>query len=206
MTLKAEVIELCKNIANDYDDWSYAAGAFKKKDYKHTELFIDPLWSFSGISALAQPVVGIKNKKIERIWRVVQRGRSYWSFSYPILYPDSSTKRYSLRIKNIGKDKAEEYLRTVLDKGFKHLDENYDLSSEQALLDNLPIHLADFLEEDGGTKYCIARIILGDFEYIERYYNDEIPTSRKKRKEDLEKILACLPEFREKYARTGSVI
>ena len=202
MTLKADVIELCKTVVSEYDDWSYVAGAFKNKSLKHTELFIDPLWVFSGISALAQPVVGLKNKKIEKVRSVAGLVKHPWSFGHSILYPGSDTKRYSLRIRDIEKDNAEEYLRTVLEKGFDYIKASYDCSSEANLLANLP----HYLEGENATKYCIARILIGDFDYIEHFYNDEIPTDWPNDKEALEKIIACLPDFKANFARTGAVL
>ena len=68
MLKKVEVLDLCKKIALDYDGWEFTAGAFKNKQLKHTIKIINPLWSFSPGSALAQPIAGISNKKIDKIY------------------------------------------------------------------------------------------------------------------------------------------
>ena len=53
---------------------------------------------------------------------------------------------------------------------------------------------------------CIVRLVLGDFDFVVRYHNDEIPTAWPKRMADVDKIIAALPELKRRYEETGSVI
>ena len=207
LTRKAQIELLCKKVALDYDGWEYTAKAFKNKELKHTTKIINFLWSGSSISVSSEPIVAINNKKIDKIWKMLGRGGHYWSQSLNIRepqYPDSHTRCFRARIKDIIEDDAEGYIRQVLDIGIQMLDEYWDFSSEENLLLNLPVdRRPELLECHKGICYCIARLLIGDFEYIERYYNDDISTKRPKHKDDLEKIMAHIPEYKDLYEKKG---
>jgi hypothetical protein len=47
---------------------------------------------------------------------------------------------------------------------------------------------------------------LGDFDFVVRYRSDDFKTIYPKRTEELNKIIAKLPELKKRYAETGSVI
>jgi hypothetical protein len=207
LTLSKQIELLCKDIAKDYDGWEYAAKKFQNKLLKHTDKIIIPRWTGSPISISSQPIVGIYNKKIEKIWRYTGKSKGDWSQFLRIMNPENQKLQYRARIKDLVTDNAEDYIRDVLNIGIRMLEENWDFSSEENLLHNLPIDDPTFpyrknglLEDDLGTRYCIARMLLGDFEYIQRFYNDEIETIRPKRKNDLEKLMANLPDIKAAYA------
>ncbi|BFM48198.1 hypothetical protein [Marinomonas sp. THO17] len=199
LTRGKQIELLCKEIANDYEGWEYSAKTFKDKRLKHTDKVIIFRWTGSSISVSSQPIVGILNKKIELVWKILNKGKTDRTQFLRIMRPGSDVHPHRNRITDLEKDNAEEYIREVLDIGIRMLDENWDFSSEEALLRNLP----GLLEDDLGTRYCIAQMLLGDFDYIERFYNDEIETIRPKRKKDLETIIEHIPEFKDKYEKQG---
>lgn len=198
LTRSAQIEVLCKKIAEDYEGWEYTAKAFKNKQLKYVTKIIDFGWMISSVSTSSQPIVAAHISKVQRIWKIIGR-TNRWTQFLRIPHPDHPLRQYDGRFEDVIADNAEAYIREVLDIGMRMLEENWDFSSEENLLRNLP----ELLEDDMGTRYCIARILLGDFDYIERYYNDEIETIRPKRKSDLEKIMAHLPEFRTAYEKKG---
>lgn len=201
---------LCKKIVQDYESWEYTANAFKNKSHKHTELMIDMLWTGSSVSISSQPVVIISNKKIEKIWKKYIVRSVGWTQFMRIMNPVDQRLQYRARIKDLVADNAEGYIRDVLNIGIRMLEENWDFSSEENLLRNLPADdptLSDgkngLLEDDSGTRYCIARMLLGDFEYIQDFYNDEVKTKRPKRKADLEKLMQHVADMKSAYDKQG---
>lgn len=203
LTRGKEIEALCKKIAEEYEGWEYSAKAFKNKELGHTVKTVSFLWTGSSASILAQPIVTLVNKRVEKVWKLTNKGAA-WSQFLRVMRPGSEIHPHRIRIKDPEKDNAEGYIREVLDIGIQMLEDNWDFSSEENLLRNLPVdRFPELLKNDMGTRYCIARLLLGDFEYIEKFYNDEIITSGPKRKEDLEKIMAKVPEFKEMYDKKG---
>ncbi|MCP5334935.1 MAG: hypothetical protein H7A08_04495 [Oceanospirillaceae bacterium] len=201
---------LCKRIAQDHEGWEYISNRFKKKLIGHTIQIIDMGWSISSISASAEPCVGISNKKIQNIWKIVRGNNPIFSQSIRIMNPVDQRLQYRARIKDLVADNAEGYIRDVLNIGIRMLEENWDFSSEENFLRNLPADdptLSDgkngLLEDDSGTRYCIARMLLGDFEYIQDFYNDEVKTKRPKRKSDLEKLMQHVADMKSAYDKQG---
>ncbi len=210
LTRSKQIEQLCKDIAQDYDGWEYAAKKFQNKLLKHTDKVIIPRWTGSPISISSQPIVGIYNKKIEEIWRYTGKSKWDWTQFLRIMNPENPKLQYRARIKDLKADNAEGYIRDVLNIGIRMLEENWDFSSEENLLRNLPLddptmpaRKNQLLEDDLGTRYCIAQMLLGDFDYIERFYRDEIETIRPKRKGDLEKLIARIPDLKVAYEKKG---
>lgn len=195
---------LCKKVALDYEGWEYTAKAFKNKDLKHTTKEINFGWTGSSISISAQPIVAFGNKKIAKIWKVLGISKRDWSQFLWIKNPDEPSRVFRARLQDLEAENAEGYIRQVLDIGIQMLEENWDFSSEENLLRNLPVDKwPELLEDQQGICYCIARLLIGDFDYIERFYNDEIPTIRPKYKDDLEKIMVHIPEYKALYKKKG---
>jgi hypothetical protein len=46
-----------------------------------------------------------------------------------------------------------------------------------------------------GVLMCIARIILGDFDFVERYRGDNFKTIFPKRLDEIDKIISVLPDI-----------
>lgn len=200
---------LCKDIADDYPGWEYSEKAFKYKELKYVAKIIDFGWVGSPISVSAQPIVAIVDKKVEKIWKYVGKGTG-WTQFIRIMNPGNPKLQYRIRVKDLEADNAEGYIRNVLNIGIRMLEENWDFSNEENLLKNLPVDdptmpemKGRLLEDDLGPRYCIARMLLGDFDYIGRFYRDEIETIRPKRKGDLEKLIARIPDLKVAYEKKG---
>ncbi len=54
--------------------------------------------------------------------------------------------------------------------------------------------------------HCLGAIVLGNFEFVERYCSDEFETRTPKRMQDLNRIVAALPELKRRFAETGNVV
>ncbi|AXL50614.1 hypothetical protein DSC91_002908 [Paraburkholderia caffeinilytica] len=111
------------------------------------------------------------------------------------------------------------YLRGVLTDGRRYVEKYFDLSSEESLLRNLPVsyqwmdkgignsgQMGSFYEESDGIVHCLAAIILGDFDFVERYRSDEFKTMTPKRVHEIDKIVSVLPELKRRFSETGSVV
>lgn len=195
---------LCKKVALDYDGWEYAAKAFKCKELKHTTKEINFAWTGNAISVSSQPIVAIDNKKIDKIWKVLGIGKRGWSQFLRVKIPSEFGSSCFIRFQDLEAENTEGYIRQVLDTGIQMLEDNWDFSSEEDLLRNLPVEKwPELLEDQQGICYCIARLLIGDFYYIERFYNDEIPTRRPKYKHRLEQIMEHIPEYKALYEKKG---
>lgn len=94
------------------------------------------------------------------------------------------------------------------------IENHYDLSSEDAFLRGLPAKYAtrhenspyDQWEKMNGVMICLIRLLLGDFDFVEKYRSADFKTIYPKRIADLDKIVASLPELKRRFSETGSVI
>ncbi|WP_157651642.1 hypothetical protein [Burkholderia ubonensis] len=114
--------------------------------------------------------------------------------------------------KYIDLSEAGEVLMAMMKDGINIFEKYYDLSGEDRLLDNLPPKyvpsrdgIYDEMERQKGVAMCIVRILLGDFDFVKSYRSDEFKTLFPKRVDELDKIIAALPELMARYAETGSV-
>ncbi|WED25516.1 hypothetical protein L3V77_10600 [Vibrio sp. DW001] len=224
---KQDLFSLCKEIAQKYDGWVYTAGAFKYKLLKHSDIVVHPLWSFNGLRGTIRPRVVINNKRVERLFsELTEKEKDDWTFklnhhlqrpekyhaeNFQIFRSRNSMEGFKWRDNYLTLDEAADFIQGVLQDGIEIIEQNYNLNSERELLENLPeeyetiqgTSYCRLYEEDEGAKYCLARIMLGDFDYIERYYRDEIKTFRPKHKTDLERIIAALPELKKRDFKLG---
>jgi hypothetical protein len=131
-----------------------------------------------------------------------------------LAYVTSINKAY-LADTTIDMTEAKPVLHAVMRDGVSLIRKYYDLSSEENLLKAMPPKYTpkksfsgsyDVYERQKGVMMCIVRLVLGDFEFVERYRSDEYQTVYPKRTVELDKVIAALPELKKRYAETGSVI
>lgn len=125
----------------------------------------------------------------------------------------ASTNRTHLADRVIDITEVKPILQAVMRDGIALIERHYDLSSEENFLKALPPkytprNQAPYreFEQQKGVMMCVVRLVLGDFEFVERYCSDEYQTSYPKRTVELDKIIAVLPDLKRSYAETGSVI
>ncbi|WP_321917386.1 hypothetical protein [Paraburkholderia sp. J11-2] len=105
-------------------------------------------------------------------------------------------------------------LIAMMQDGIAFIDNHYELGSEDGLLKGLPAKYTtrhvnspyDQMEKFKGVMVCIAHILYGDFDFVERYQSDDFNTLFPKRTDDLDRIIAKLPEFKKRFAETGIAI
>lgn len=188
MPIKKDVAELCKRISGEKESWKYVSSRFINVELKHTTLLVDPLWSFSSDSVLCQWIAGVHNKRIEKVLGLIGKSSS-WTHRYRI---DDQGEKFPFRkrIYNLYEDDAERYFRVMLEAGISLLSKSYSFSSEYEFLKNLP----EEVEEIGGVKYCISRILIGDMDYVYRYLY-EIKVERPKPVKEIEKLIRHLDDI-----------
>jgi len=109
---------------------------------------------------------------------------------------------------------AYSVLASIMKDAIAFIEDHYDLSSENKLLSGLPAKYTtrhvnspyDQQEKMKGVMLCLARILCGDFDFVERYRSDAFETIFPKRTLELDKIIAALPALKRRYAETGIVI
>lgn len=228
MTFKTDIYDLCKRVVTDFSGWKFTSeGLFKKTTLKHSDLVIHPGFYFSGgLCTTVAPGVWVANKKVNKLAKLLI-GRDLLPVSimnFQIAYEryrGTGSIGYIFAQKAdpwipgfITLNEAEPYLREVLSDGIALIERYFDLSSEEALLRNLPTgyHRDDnwgsgvFYENLGGISHCLAACVLGDFDFVERYASPDFKTMGTKREVELGKILTALPELKRKFAETGSVV
>ncbi len=179
-----------------------------------------------------EPTVGIVNKKAAKLAKQLL-GRDFEYLSVILFQRQSEEYRGKDAVFSIWREKqksimgahgtvkewptswidlseAHAFLWKVLRDGIWFLNQYYDLSSEENLLRNLPtsekIGIGGGLERGEGVKQCLAHILLGDFDFVERYCSNEFKTVVPKNTPDLDKIMGALPELKKRYAETGKVV
>lgn len=196
---RKDVAPICKAIASQHEGWQYIGETFKYKNLKHSILMIEPLWYFN---IGAQPVVWLENKQTTKLYKQLGNSHkvSYRISEKTILRPGATleTQVYSKLVYTL--PEAEEYIRDFFQRGLEVIQKYYPYTDEKELLENLPLDL----EQNMGIGYCLARVVLHDFDFVRRYINDEIKTVNPKDKE-IEKIRELLPVWEKNYHETGSV-
>jgi len=71
MMFKDRVYQMCVELAGEFEGWGFAAGKFKNRSLRHTDLFILPGFSFDDDSTLLQPAVWLQNKRASALCKRV---------------------------------------------------------------------------------------------------------------------------------------
>jgi hypothetical protein len=108
---------------------------------------------------------------------------------------------------------ARSVLRGTMMDGIALMGKLYDFSSEENFLRNLPPKYStradtipyDEFERQKGIMLCVVHMLIGDFDYVDRYSSDDYRTVFPKRPE-LGNIVAALPALKRAYAETGRII
>jgi hypothetical protein len=231
LSVKDDVLAICKAIAAEQPGWQWSEGLFKNTELGHTIRMVRPGLTFSPGTCHLQPSVRVRNQKVRKLYRQITGG-PYGDFTSLILFRRIFKERpnsYQIWRKREGfqygsrwigpedwpecwliVDEAEPFLRGIFADGRALLDRFYDFSSEENFLRNLPtgpeVWITGGLEQGAGIMVCLAHIILGDFEFVEWFASDAHKTEYPKQQNELDQIIAALPELRRRYAETGKVI
>ncbi|MDB0573863.1 hypothetical protein LBW59_24270 [Ralstonia solanacearum] len=111
-------------------------------------------------------------------------------------------------------NQARSALIATMKDGISFIESHYDLDDEGALLRGLPAKYEtrhenspyDQMEKMKGVMICLVRILLGDFDFILNYRDDDFKTIFPKRFAELDKIIEALPELKKRYEEAGLVI
>ena len=198
---RKDVAPICKQIAAEHEGWAYAAESFRYKIGNHSTIYIMPLWAFK---LSAQPSVWLENKQTTKLIKQVRE--KYYGGGYPIstmriLRPGATLKTQVYQEFVYDLIAAERYIRDFFARGLRVIEQYYNYSDERELLENIPF------QSDGGNaeRYCYARIVLGDFEFVESFINDKIKTDVPKREKFISIAKELLPVWKKNYQETGSI-
>jgi len=231
-SIKHDIQRICTEIGGEFPGWSFTSGEFKNKTLKHTDLIVHLFSDFSDVRCFVSPAAMVANKRTAKLAKkILGYELDYLSMilfqrqSEEYQGPNSVFAIWREKTKTvmgphrkpiawpsswIDLNEAPAYLRKVLRDGIGYLNQYYDLSSEEDLLRHLPtsekVWVRGGMEESAGVMQCLAHVVLGDFDFVERYRRDEFKTVVPKRIADLDKIIAALPELKKRYAETGEVI
>jgi len=183
---KADAIELCKKIANDYDGWEYISGNFRNKKLKHTDILLSLGLSVSAGAGLIQPSTRALNKKIKLLEKKITNEKPL-NFTSLIRHAnfEENYDFHSGRFYTLEDGKAEKVIRHALDVSNEILEKYYNYTDEREFLEKLPVAV------DGtfGIQYCLVRAYLGDLDYVRDYKLEKIESIRPKRHADIDKII-----------------
>ncbi|WP_232617969.1 hypothetical protein [Kingella denitrificans] len=105
---------------------------------------------------------------------------------------------------------AEAYIRDFFERGLDLVERYFSNSDEKEFLAGYPIY-GEFPNPSTAEGYeglgnCIARAILLDFDYVERFIKDDFPTIRPIYEPYRERVAQWLPIWKERVAETGSIL
>jgi hypothetical protein len=237
VTFKSELFDICSEVAAEFPDWSFSAGAFKNRTLKHSTTILWSGFAFRNGTTPLQPAIFIEHKTSMDLYRkltgddhttsvvtlqnlaqrlrhtpeALRTGGSIYrdkSRSFAIAPPSELARPHIIDI-----TEARPVVRAALLDGIQLLSELYDFSSEENFLRNLPPRYEtrastipyDEFERKKGLMVCVVRMMIGDFDFVERYSRDDYKTIFPKRPE-LANIVAALPELKRKYAETGKIV
>ena len=105
---------------------------------------------------------------------------------------------------------AEAYIRDFFERGLNLVERYFSNPDEKEFLACYPIY-GEFPNPSTAEGYeglgnCIARAILLDFDYVERFIKDDFPTVRPISEIYRERVAQWLPIWKERAAETRSIL
>jgi len=113
-------------------------------------------------------------------------------------------------------DQAEDYFRKLLTDGIRFIHAYFDLTTEEQLLQHLPTTYkwmdkgignsgkpGSFHERGDGVMHCLAAIVRGDFDFVERYATPAFETMYPKDQAALQRIMEALPGLKGNISHNG---
>ena len=205
---KSEVKNFCIQLANEHLGWEYKANSFKNKTLKHSEVWIDTGWV---LHLSAMPSVIVYNKSVNKIFKEsFQDFQTKWTARMLILSPDAHNHCmiYQKLVHTL--PDAEVYIRDFFERGLDLVERYFSNPDEKEFLAGYPIY-GEFPAPSTDDTYeglgnCIARAILLDFDYVERFIKDDFPTVRPIYEPYRERVAQWLPIWKERAAETGSIL
>ena len=205
---KSEVKNFCIQLANEHLGWEYKANSFKNKTLKHSEVWIDTGWV---LHLSAMPSVIVYNKSVNKIFKEsFQDFQTKWTARMLILSPDAHNHCmiYQKLVHTL--PDAEAYIRDFFERGLDLVERYFSNPDEKEFLAGYPIY-GEFPNPSTAEGYeglgnCIARAILLDFDYVERFIKDDFPTIRPISEKRRERVAQWLPIWKERAAETGSIL
>ena len=205
---KSEVKNFCIQLANEHLGWEYKANSFKNKTLKHSEVWIDTGWV---LHLSAMPSVIVYNKSVNKIFKEsFQDFQTKWTARMLILSPDAHNHCmiYQKLVHTL--PDAEAYIRDFFERGLDLVERYFSNPDEKEFLAGYPIY-GEFPAPSTDDAYeglgnCIARAILLDFDYVERFIKDDFPTVRPIYEPYRERVVQWLPIWKERAAETGSIL
>ena len=209
MLNKSDVKEFCVRLAEEYPGWEYKASVFKNKTLKHSEIWIDPGWV---LHLSAEPYVRVFNKSVTKILKEGFQDPYIpkWTARMSILCPEAHNHCmiYQKLVHTL--PDAEVYIRDFFERGLDLVERYFSNPDEKEFLAGYPIY-GEFPNPSTAEGYeglgnCIARAILLDFDYVERFIKDDFPTVRPIYEPYRERVAQWLPIWKERVAETGSIL
>ncbi|WP_153711907.1 hypothetical protein [Eikenella corrodens] len=208
MLNKSDVKEFCVRLAGEYPGWEYKASVFKNKTLKHSEVWIDTGWV---LHLSAMPSVIVYNKSVNKIFKEgFNNFQTKWTARMLILSPDAHNHCmiYQKLVHTL--PDAEAYIRDFFELGLDLVERYFSNPDEKEFLAGYPIY-GEFPAPSTDDAYeglgnCIARAILLDFDYVERFIKDDFPTVRPIYEPYRERVAQWLPIWKERAAETGSIL
>ena len=206
---KSDVKEFCVQLASEYPTWKYETNVFKNKMLKHSEIWIDPSWV---LHLSAMPNVRVFNKSVTKILKEGFQDPNIpkWMNRMLILSPDAHNHCmiYQKLVHTL--PDAETYIRDFFERGLDLVERYFSNPDEKEFLAGYPIY-GEFPNPSTAEGYeglgnCIARAILLDFDYVERFIKDDFPTIRPISEKRRERVAQWLPIWKERAAETGSIL
>ena len=208
---KIDVQEICQSIAAEYPCWQYLSHKFKYKGLSHSEIWIDPSWV---LHLSAEPSVIIFNKSVRKIIKEAFtqgfRNPSYWTCRMLILAPNAHNNVMIYRKLVHTLPDAEAYIADFFGRGVDLVNRYFSSKDETTFLSSYPI-VGEFpnpctTQGYEGLGNCIARAVLLDFDYVERFIHNDFPTDRPIYEPYRERVKEWLPVWKQRAGQTGSIL
>lgn len=213
MLYQKDVKAFCESLAAEHSGWVYHGSKFKNKELQHSEIQIDPSWCFR---LSAEPSVKVYNQSVNKVMKELFQGekvyKSYWTARMLILSPDAQGNNMIYQKWVDTMPEAERYIRDFFERGLDLVARYFSSPDEKVFLNSYPIE-GKFPNPRTSSGYeglgnCLARAVLLDFDYVERFIQDTLPTTRgvpiyepyRKR------AAQWLPIWKERAERTGSIL
>ena len=209
MLNKSDVKNYCIYLASQHPGWEYKSNIFKNKTLKHSEIWIDPGWV---LHLSAEPYVRVFNKSVTKILKEGFQDPYIpkWTARMSILRPEAHNHAMIYRKLVHTLPDAEAYIRDFFERGLDLVERYFSNPDEKEFLAGYPIY-GEFPAPSTDDAYeglgnCIARAILLDFDYVERFIKDDFPTVRPIYEPYRERVAQWLPVWKERAAETGSIL
>ncbi|AFU97496.1 hypothetical protein [Simiduia agarivorans] len=203
MNMKEKSYEMCRALAAEYDGWEFQGGGFVCKRHKPFVLGLDVFAKVAMSHVSLQAIEWVKVGPIVRSIKVL-----FPKYKIPCHFTRQPKNEDGSIFVGVYSDISQ--LEPVIEKFVRSAIPN---ASTRYCLDGIEEFAEQFPQDNPfnfigmqGVHYCLLRMLVGDFDYIKKCYEEALAGNNDYRFDELGQIMPLLEEMESNLKRTGRLM